>query len=96
MTILELHQITDYDVFLRSAFDEYSPRVKNDDGILFTPAPEPSARVTKLLLGVAGIAGLEVKKINIVPEHCAILANIELPAEIIKAICKYNRMHGGE
>ena len=92
MTIKELHRLTDCDVFLRSSYSEYCEHEKNDDGELVAVAPDPNAYISPLLLGIAGISGLEVEKIRFVPEYCAVWADVPLPPEIIKAICKYNRM----
>lgn len=44
----------------------------------------------RLMLGSAFVMGLTVKKAEILPEMCAILAFVDLPAEMFPGLIKHN------
>lgn len=82
MTVKELVNATDYDVYLHSMWDTH------------TPEPTMNRGVCNLLKGCSGIMELTVHKFTIEPEDVAIFAFIDLPVEVVKAIYRYNKFGG--
>jgi hypothetical protein len=80
MTLKELVNATDYDVYLRSMWETRPMR------------PETNTAASNLLLGCSNIANLSVSRFIIEPEDLALYALIDMPVNIMNAIYAYNRM----